>query len=101
MNSIWRLVFRNISGGQKSRHVLLKSLALAFPAALLAIPYFYFLLFDFPRKGGAIGLGNAQAIVVGPVCHVFYYLYALGNRRHHVHEAAESAWHRGYKPLAE
>ena len=66
MNSIWRLVFRNLSGGQKSRHVLLKSLALAFPAALLAIPYFYFLLFDFPRKGGATtGLGNAQALLWG------------------------------------
>jgi len=71
MNSIWRLVFRNISGGQKSRHVLLKSLALAIPATLLALPYFYFLLFDFPRNGGASGFDNAQALLRGQLAMIF------------------------------
>jgi len=71
MKSIWPLVFRKISGGQKSRHVTLKSLVLAFPAALLAIPYFYFLLFDFPRKGGDPGFGNAHAMLWGQSVMIF------------------------------
>jgi len=71
MNPMWRLVFKNMAGGQSSREVIFKSAAMALPATLLAIPYFYFLLFDFPRKSGLCGWDNAYSILWGQTAMIF------------------------------
>lgn len=71
MDPMWRLVFKNMAGGQTWREVILKSAALAFLATLLAIPYFYFLLFDFPRKSGLSEFGDAYAILWGQTAMIF------------------------------
>jgi hypothetical protein len=68
---MWRLVLQNMAGGQRYRDVMIKSAALAVPAALLAIPYFYFLLFDFPRRSGPDSLQKAQALLWGQTAMIF------------------------------
>lgn len=68
---MWRLVLQNMAGGQRYRDMLVKSAGLAVPAAILAIPYFYFLLFDFPRQSGPDSLQNAQALLWGQTAMIF------------------------------
>lgn len=68
---MWRLVFQNMAGGQRYRDMLIKSTGLALPAAILAIPYFYFLLFDFQRKSGLRGFDNAPALLWGQTAMIF------------------------------
>jgi len=68
---MWRLVLQNMAGGQRYRDVIIKSAGLAVPAAILAIPYFYFLLYDFPRQSGPDSLQNAQALLWGQTAMIF------------------------------
>ncbi len=68
---MWRLVLQNMAGGQRYRDMLIKSAGLALPAAILALPYFYFLLFDFQPESGLSGFDNAPALLWGQTAMIF------------------------------
>ncbi|MFC1535289.1 hypothetical protein ACFL7M_18220 [Thermodesulfobacteriota bacterium] len=51
MSEIWRRAFNTVTYGADFRQTLLKSMALAIPATIVTLPYFYHLISVIPKDG--------------------------------------------------